>query len=83
MLNFGALAPSPNRTNTQEKALVEGRRAAAAACKHLGVREGCYPKILPVEQDEPHIALGRSAFKELRSARSALRRRQMFVSSLD
>lgn len=47
---------------------MEGRRAAAGVCKHLGVREGFYPNILPVEEDEPHIALGRSALKELRSA---------------
>lgn len=47
---------------------MEGRRAAAAVCKQLGVREGYYPTILPVEEDEPHIALGRSALKELRSA---------------
>lgn len=47
---------------------MEGRRAAASVCKHLGVREGLYPNILPVEQDEPHVALGRSAFKGLRSA---------------
>lgn len=52
----------------QEKALVEGRRAAAGVCKHLGVREGYYPSILPVEEDEPHVALGRSALKGLRSA---------------
>lgn len=52
----------------QEKALVEGRRAAAGVCKHLGVREGYYPNIVTVEEDEPHIALGRSVFKEVRSA---------------
>ena len=52
----------------QEKALVEGRRAGAAACKHLGVREGFYPSVLPVEEDEPHVALGREAFRALRSA---------------
>lgn len=52
----------------QEKALVEGRRAGAAACKHLGIREGFYPSILPVEEDEPHVALGREAFRALRSA---------------
>ncbi|CAN0079575.1 unnamed protein product [Hapterophycus canaliculatus] len=57
-----------HRSWSQEKALVEGRRAAAAVCKHLGVREGYYPNILPVEEDEPHVALGRSAFKGLRSA---------------
>lgn len=56
------------RTVPQEKALVEGRRAAAAACKHLGVREGYYPTILPVEEDEPHVLLGRSALKGLRAA---------------
>lgn len=47
---------------------MEGRRAAAAACKELGVREGYFPSILPVEEDEPHIALGRSATKALREA---------------
>eukprot|EP00904_Undaria_pinnatifida_P006579 jgi/Undpi1/3050/HiC_scaffold_15.g06426.m1 len=57
-----------HRSWSQEKALVEGRRAAAAACKHLKVREGYYPSILPVEEDEPHLALGREAFKGLRSA---------------
>lgn len=56
------------RLYVQEKALVEGRRAAAAACRHLGVREGYYPTILPVENDEPHIALGRTAFKRLRAS---------------
>lgn len=48
---------------------MEGRRAAAAVCKQLGVREGYYPDILPVEEDEPHIALGRSAIKGLRLGR--------------
>lgn len=57
-----------HRSWSQEKALVEGRRAAAGVCKHLGVREGYYPDILPVEDDEPHIKLGRSALKKLRSA---------------
>eukprot|EP00752_Nemacystus_decipiens_P010064 g8968.t1 len=57
-----------HRSWSQEKALVEGRRAAAGVCKYLGVREGYYPNVLPVEEDEPHIALGRSALKELRSA---------------
>eukprot|EP00903_Cladosiphon_okamuranus_P014865 g13764.t2 len=65
-----------HRSWSQEKALVEGRRAAASVCKLLGVREGYYPNILPVEEDEPHIALGRSAFKELRS--SLPRRRVTF-----
>lgn len=45
---------------------MEGRRAAAAVCKHLKVREGYYPGILPVEDDEPHIALGRAAARVLR-----------------
>ncbi|CAM9183991.1 unnamed protein product [Laminaria digitata] len=57
-----------HRSWSQEKALVEGRRAAAAACKHLGIREGYHPSILPVEEDEPHVALGRQALRGLRSA---------------
>ncbi|CAN0102086.1 unnamed protein product [Ectocarpus sp. 12 AP-2014] len=56
-----------HRSWSQEKALVEGRRAAAAVCKQLGVREGYYPSILPIEEDEPHVRLGRSAFRRLRS----------------
>ncbi len=63
----------------QEKALVEGRRAAAAVCKHLGVREGYYPDILPVDDDEPHVALGRSAFKRFRSAMPARVKLGFFV----
>lgn len=60
----------------QEKALVEGRRAAGGVCRYLGIREGFFPSIVPVEEDEPHIALGRKAAKGIRSAvRDALRER--------
>ncbi|CAM9308319.1 unnamed protein product [Choristocarpus tenellus] len=56
-----------HRSWSQEKALVEGRAAAAEVCRLLGVREGYYPSILPVERDEPHVAAGRSAVRLLRS----------------
>ncbi|CAN0037676.1 unnamed protein product, partial [Discosporangium mesarthrocarpum] len=55
-----------HRSWSQEKALIEGRTAAAKVCRLLGVREGYYPSILPVEADEPHLAAGRSLARSLR-----------------
>ena len=61
-----------HRSWSQEKALVTGLQAARATVEGLAALGAAdladVPAPLDVEEDEPHVALGRSALKAVRGA---------------
>lgn len=50
---------------SQEKALVTGYEAANAALQFFGYDETTCKRIIPVEEDEPHIVAARRVYKNL------------------
>lgn len=57
---------------SQEKALVTGYEAANATLGHLGFDKSTHAKIIPVEEDEPHIKVARRVYKATERLRSSL-----------
>lgn len=53
---------------SQEKALVTGFEAANATLKYFGRGEDSLRDIIPIEEDEPHIAVGRRVYRVLDTA---------------
>lgn len=57
---------------SQEKALVTGYEAANATLSYLGFDKKAFARIIPVEEDEPHIVLARRAYKAVKRLRTAV-----------
>lgn len=53
---------------SQEKALVTGFEAANAALDFLGRGKESHRRIIPVEEDEPHIKAARRLYRRLEQA---------------